>query len=160
KGYKPSSIRYLLASVPYRHQLNFTFDGLQQAAASVERLRNFRQRLTEKNFAEGSDAAVAKLAEEARQRITAPLADDLNTAQATAAVFDMVRSANGAIDSGAMKKDDAAGLLSALDKFDEIFAVLKDDDLPKMQSIADWAKAERREVSAEVAEMLKSGALS
>src|SRR5579884_4111052 len=45
RGYKPSSIRYLLASVPYRHQLNFTFDGLKQAAASVERLRNFRQRL-------------------------------------------------------------------------------------------------------------------
>src|SRR5258708_11131904 len=46
KGYRPSSIRYLLASVPYRHQLNFTFDGLKQAAISVERLRNFRVRLT------------------------------------------------------------------------------------------------------------------
>src|SRR5690349_7169520 len=45
KAYRPSSIRYLLASVPYRHQLNFTFDGLKQAAISVERLRNFRVRL-------------------------------------------------------------------------------------------------------------------
>jgi cysteinyl-tRNA synthetase len=35
KGHKPSSIRYLLASVPYRNQLNFTFDGLKQAAVSV-----------------------------------------------------------------------------------------------------------------------------
>src|SRR5581483_1556319 len=40
KGHRPSSIRFLLASVPYRNQLNFTFDGLKQAAASVDRLRN------------------------------------------------------------------------------------------------------------------------
>ncbi len=50
KGHKPSSIRYLLTSVPYRNQLNFTFDGLKQAAVSVERLRNFRLRLTAGNF--------------------------------------------------------------------------------------------------------------
>ncbi len=50
KGHKPSSIRYLLASVPYRNQFNFTFDGLKQAAVSVERLRNFRQRLTVSSF--------------------------------------------------------------------------------------------------------------
>src|SRR5207302_491301 len=45
KGHKASSIRYLLASVPYSRQLNFTFDGLKQAAQSVERLRNFKLRL-------------------------------------------------------------------------------------------------------------------
>src|SRR5438477_10611756 len=38
KGHKPSSIRLLLASVPYRTQLNFTFDGLQQAASNVDQL--------------------------------------------------------------------------------------------------------------------------
>src|SRR5512146_1953638 len=49
KGHKPSSLRFLLASVPYRRQLNFTFDGLKQAQQSVERLRNFKRRLeTEK----------------------------------------------------------------------------------------------------------------
>ena len=42
KGYKPSSIRLLLASVPYRHQLNFTFDGLKQMASNVDKLRNFQ----------------------------------------------------------------------------------------------------------------------
>src|ERR1700687_128205 len=55
KGHKPSSIRYLLTSLPYRHQLNFTFGGLQQAAASVERLRNFRLRLQTTNFPAGSN---------------------------------------------------------------------------------------------------------
>ncbi len=106
KGHKPSSIRYLLASVPYRNQLNFTDDGLQQAAASVERLRNFQARLATGKFSDGSNPEMAKLASETRDRITAALDDDLNTAQAQGAIFDMVRSANAAIDSGAMRKAD------------------------------------------------------
>ena len=40
-GHKPSSVRFLLASVPYRRQLNFTPESLQGAASSVERLRTF-----------------------------------------------------------------------------------------------------------------------
>jgi len=162
KGYKPSSIRYLLASVPYRHQLNFTFDGLKQAAASVERLRNFRQRLTTGNFPVGSNPEMQTLASETGDRMRTSLDDDLNTAQAQAAIFEMVRSANGALDSGQLKKDDAAPLLAVLDRFDEIFAVLNDDDGPKMKQVFDWAPSEAREkdISAELREAVQSGQLS
>jgi cysteinyl-tRNA synthetase len=162
KGHKPSSIRYLLASVPYRHQLNFTFGGLQQAAASVERLRNFRQRLVTGHFPAGSDLNLTTLANDSSQRVREALNEDLNTAQAQAAIFDMVRVANAAIDSGEMKQDDVKPLVSTLDQFDEIFAVLKDDDAAKMQQIADWAKAEGREkdISPELLEALRSNALS
>src|SRR5205807_4626063 len=62
KGHKPSSSRYLLTSVPYRNQLNFTLDGLKQAAVSVERLRNFRLRLTSGNFPAGSSDEMQSLA--------------------------------------------------------------------------------------------------
>jgi cysteinyl-tRNA synthetase len=162
KGHKPSSIRYLLASVPYRHQLNFTFGGLQQAAASVERLRNFRQRLVTGKFPAGSDLNLTTLANDSAQRVREALNEDLNTAQAQAAIFDMVRVANAAIDSGEMKQDDVQPLLSTLDQFDEIFAVLKDDDASLMQHIVDWAKAEGREkdISPELIEALRSNALS
>src|SRR5437667_8969454 len=91
KGHKPSSIRYLLSSVPYRNQLNFTFDGLKQAATSVERLRNFWLRLTAANFSEGATATMVQLALETVQRMKSALEDDLNTAQAQAAIFEMVR---------------------------------------------------------------------
>src|SRR6478672_10557509 len=143
RGYKPSAIRLLLASVPYRHQLNFTFDGLKQMASNVEKLRNFQLRLKAGQFPSGS--ANSNLAGESVERMTSALNDDLNTAQAQAAIFDMVRKANVAIDNGQMKKDDVAPLLAALDKFDEIFTVLKDDDAPKMKAILEWAKAEGRE---------------
>ena len=162
KGHKPSSIRYLLTSVPYRNQLNFTFDGLKQAAVSVERLRNFRQRLSAGNFPAGFNLDMQTLAGETIDRMRTSLDDDLNTAQAQAAIFEMVRSANSALDSGSIKKGDIAPLLAALEKFDEIFAVLKDDDGPKMKHVFNWAPTEGREkdISAELREAVQSEQLS
>ncbi len=162
KGHKPSSIRYLLTSVPYRNQLNFTFDGLKQAAVSVERLRNFRLRLTSGNFPDGTTRAMQTLAAETIDRMRAALEDDLNTAQAQGAIFEMVRQVNAALDSGVVKKDDVAPSLTALTKFDEIFAVLDDDDGPKMKAVFDWASSEGRdgEISAGLREVTQSADLS
>ena len=162
KGHKPSSIRYLLASVPYRNQLNFTFDGLKQAAVSVERLRNFSLRLTAGNFPAGASKEMQTLASETVDRMRAALEDDLNTAQAQGAIFEMVRSANAAFDTGEIKKDDVAPLLAALGKFDEIFAVLNDDDGPKMKQVFDWAQTEGRdtEVSENLRDTIQSSQLS
>jgi cysteinyl-tRNA synthetase len=162
KGHKPSSLRYLLTSVPYRNQLNFTFDGLKQAAVSVERLRNFRLRLQSANFPAGSEPAMQTLATQTIDRMRSALDDDLNTAQAQGAIFEMVRQANAAFDTGGIKKDDVQPLLAALTTFDEIFAVLDDDDLPKMKRVFDWALAEGREkdISDELRAMVQSGQLS
>ncbi|HUJ39856.1 MAG TPA: cysteine--tRNA ligase [Candidatus Acidoferrales bacterium] len=135
KGYKPSSIRYLLASVPYRRQLNFTMDGLQQAASSVDRLRNFAARLKAEKFAPGETAAMAARAAEAVAQFEAGLADDLNTAQALAAIFDLVRDANTAMDRAEFRAGDAAPLLAALGKFDRIFAVLEDQDAARLRAL-------------------------
>jgi len=162
KGHKPSSIRYLLTSVPYRNQLNFTFDGLKQAAVSVERLRNFRLRLSAGNFPAGATPEMQSLASDTVDRMRAALDDDLNTAQAQGAIFEMVRQSNAAFDTGGIKQDDVAPLLAALAKFDEIFAVLDDDDGPKMKRVFEWASGEGREkdISTELHEALQSGAQS
>jgi cysteinyl-tRNA synthetase len=162
KGHKPSSIRYLLASVPYRNQLNFTFDGLKQAAVSVERLRNFSSRLIAGNFPAGASPEMQTLASGTVDRMRAALEDDLNTAQAQGAIFEMVRSANAAFDGGGIKMDDVAPLLAALAKFDEIFAVLNDDDGPKMKQVFDWAQTEGRDtdVSENLRDTIQSSQLS
>jgi len=144
KGHKPSSIRFLLASVPYRNQLNFTFDGLKQAAVSVERLRNFQLRLTTGAFPAGATASMSELARETADRMRAGMDDDLNTAQAQAAIFDMVRKANAAMDARQFKQDDIPGLLAALQSFDDLFAVLRDDDAPKIRGTVEWARTEGR----------------
>ncbi len=162
KGHKPSSIRWLLTQVPYRNQLNFTFDGLKSAASSVEKLRNFRFRLTNSQFPAGSNPAVSALARETADSVTSALGDDLNTAEAHGAIFDMLRKSNTALDAGDVKRDDAQALLATLDRFDAIFAVLKDDDQPKMKTVLDWAKAEGREkeISPELLEFASSAQLA
>jgi len=162
KGHKPSSIRWLLTSVPYRNQLNFTFDGLKSAASSVEKLRNFRFRLTSAQLAEGANPAMAQLARETVDRVKGALEDDLNTAQAQAALFDMARKANAALDADEVRKDDVKPLLAALEKFDEVFGVLKDDDQAKMKAVLDWARTvgREKEASPELLEIAGSAQLS
>ena len=162
KGHKPSSIRYLLASVPYRNQLNFTFDGLKQAAVSVERLRNFRLRLSAGNLPSGSSPDMTALAADTVERMTAALDDDLNTAQAQAAIFEMVRHANAAFDAGIIRQEDVPPLLAPLAKFDEIFAVLDDDDGPKIKRVFEWAATEGRDkdISDQLREAVQSGQLA
>ena len=141
-GHKPSSIRFLLMSVPYRKQLNFTFDGLTQAANSVERLRNFKLRLETSQFADDGNVIIAEIAERTSAEMRAGLDDDLNTARALGAVFDMVRDVNAAADAGEVRKANVPQLLRVLEEFEEIFAVLKDDDAAKVRAIVEWAKAE------------------
>src|ERR1700758_5299499 len=162
KGHQPSSIRYLLTSVPYRKQLNFTFDGLKQAAVSVERLRNFRLRLETGHFEPGSNPKIAALASATVHKMRAALDDDLNTAQAQAALFEMVRQANTEFDKAGVKKGDVAPLLAVLEKFDEIFAVLEDTDVAKMKQVLEWARSEGREkdISDELKGALQSGELA
>src|SRR6202451_3365327 len=155
RGHKPSSIRWLLTQVPYRNQLNFTFDGLKAAASSVEKLRNFCFRLRSTHFPNGANPAMAQLAEETIAQMKSALEDDLNTASAQAAMFDMLRKVNTALDAGEVRQDDVTPLLGALEKFDEIFDVLKDDDPAKMKTILEWARAEGREseISPELVEI-------
>lgn len=162
KGHKPSAIRYLLTSVPFRKQLNFTFDGLKTAANAVERLRNFKLRLETAKFGEGTNDKIQGLARKAIDDMRAALDDDLNTAAAQGAIFEMVRDVNAAADSGDVKKGDVPALLEALQQFDEIFAVLKDDDSEKMRSVYEWAKEEGRLQGAaeEFIESVKSSELS
>ena len=159
-GHKPSSIRYLLASVPYRRQLNFTFDGLKQAAASVERVRNFKQRLESGQFRPGSNSTAAALAREASKKMTGALEDDLNTAEFLGALFEMVREANALADAGELKKEDAQALLAPVRQFDEIFDVLRDDDTQRMREIVEWGKKEGRKIEGDAAALASNHFLS
>ncbi len=125
RGYSPESVRYLLASAPYRKQLNFTFDGLKGAAASIDRLRNFGMRLENGSFAEGENPEMSRRVNEALAAFDGSLDDDLNTSGALAAVFEYIRDANTAMDSGQFFAVNKPGARVLLDRFDAIFDVLK-----------------------------------
>jgi cysteinyl-tRNA synthetase len=135
KGYKPSALRFALASVPYRKQLNFTFDGLQQAASSVERLRNFAARLAQGKFPAGKQKGMAVRVAEAADEFDAGLSDDLNTARALAAAFDLLRDTNIAMDKGDFRQGDVVAAQEFLATFDRIFAVMEDNDAEKLRAL-------------------------
>ena len=73
-----------------------------------------------------------------------------------------MRDANAAADAGQVQQDDVPQLLKVLEQFDEIFAVLKDDDAAKVRATVEWATAEGMadKISAAAAEFAKAAALS
>ena len=118
-------MRYLLASVPYRKPLNFTFDGLKSAATSIERLRNYKLRLETGKFAAIDAAPLHDRTAQALRDFDGSLDDDLNTAQALAAVFEYVRETNTLMDAGEFPAGAVGPAHELLDRFDSVFDVLK-----------------------------------
>jgi cysteinyl-tRNA synthetase len=144
KGYRASAIRFLLLSVPYRHQLNFTFDGLTESTNAIDRLRTFHQRMVKGGFAPGLNPEIAAATAKARTGYTASLANDLNTAEARAAIFDLVRAANSAADAGTLLSENVTEILAVLTLFDGVFAVLEDHDAEITRAAIAWAEREDR----------------
>ena len=139
KGYKASAIRLALVSVPYRHQLNFTFEGLTEATNAIDRLRTFTQRLKQASLAVGANPALQAAAEKAQIDYLESLAHDLNTAEARAPIFDLVRIANTALDQGQLLADDRAAILAVLASFDAVFEVIEDHDAEPTRRALEWA---------------------
>jgi cysteinyl-tRNA synthetase len=149
KGYRASAIRFLLISVPYRHQMNFTFESLEESKNAIDRLRTFHQRMLKGGFPDGAgpeglDPDIAAATAKAERDYTAALANDLNTAEARAAIFDLVRAANSAADAGTLRAGNATEILRVLNLFDGVFAVLQDNDAAITRAALTWAESEGR----------------
>jgi cysteinyl-tRNA synthetase len=142
KGYKASAIRLALISVPYRHQLNFTFEGLTEATNAIDRLRTFVSRLKKAGLAEGTTEALQSAAEKAEAGYFAALENDLNTAEARAPIFDLLRTVNSALDAGTVLSGDRDRVLAVLDKFDAVFAVIADRDAKPTKAAVEWAQSQ------------------
>ncbi|MGH9616155.1 MAG: cysteine--tRNA ligase [Acidobacteriaceae bacterium] len=144
RGYKASAIRFLLTSVPYRNQLNFTFEGLTESTNAVERLRTFVERLRKGGFSAGMNTSLLEATERASKNFIDSLEDDLNTAEARAAVFELVRQANSSADRDELKQENVQPILDLLARFDQVFAVLEDRDDDVTRFALDWAAREGR----------------
>jgi cysteinyl-tRNA synthetase len=122
KGYDPTAIRYLLLSTHYRRQLPFTVELLDSAAESVRRLQDFYRRVKEYD-ADGPDDLAGNI-EEAVQAFGSALDDDLSIAEALAAVFDLVRDGNRAMDESALSKTGRSKLQGALENINSVLDVM------------------------------------
>src|SRR5271170_766410 len=144
KGYKASAIRMLLISVPYRQQLNFTFEGLAAETGAIDRLRTFHQRIRTAAAVPALSTELAADTSRSGHAFCEALANDLNTAEARAAIFDLVRAGNVAIDAGTLGAENVPQILEVLNRFDQIFAVLEDRDEEVTRTALEWAEREGR----------------
>ena len=131
RSHRGSSLRYLLLSSHYRKQLNFTWAGMEQAEESLRRMVDFLARLDD---ASGADAAasasdqthpdIERLITSAREAFKTALLDDLNTAAGLAAIFDLIRDVNAAIDAKQVSAADARIVREAFEQFDKVLGVI------------------------------------
>jgi cysteinyl-tRNA synthetase len=123
RGHRASALRYLLLSSHYRKQLNFTWEGLTQAEEALRRLTDFLARL-DTVTASGSHPEIAARVEEGQKAFAAAIRDDLNTAAALGAIFELVRPLNAAADAGQLGKGDVPAIREAFEGFDRVLGVL------------------------------------
>jgi cysteinyl-tRNA synthetase len=124
-GHAPAAIRYLLLSVNYRRQLNFTTDGLHQAEASVRRLEDFLARMREKSGPGEPGTDMAASVEAVRQQFIEAMDDDLNTSAALAVIFDFVRSTYQRDEQGSMTGGDARVAIGLLTEMNRVLGILR-----------------------------------
>jgi cysteinyl-tRNA synthetase len=147
RGHRPEAIRYLLSSAHYRKALNFTWEGLQQAEASLDKIQGFVQRLGEVDRPGPVTPAVSAAVDRARGLFEAALGDDLNTPEALAAVHALVNDGNALLAAGDVTQEGALALRAGLAAMDAVFAVLlPDEDLlsPEEQALFDERQEARR----------------
>jgi cysteinyl-tRNA synthetase len=124
RGYHPGAIRYLLVSVPYRKQMNFTFEGLLQAQRSLDRIKEFLFRLQSAQLKPGHNLVLSDLVARSSEQFDGALDDDLNTAQALAAVFELLRECNIALADGVLQEANRAEILKWFTVVDDRLAII------------------------------------
>ncbi len=124
KGWSGREIRYVLINGHYRQPLNFTFDALDAARASLARVDGCVDALTACAGGAAPEAAPA-WAEAARRDFAEALGDDLNVPEGLAALFALVREANGALARGELAPGAAAGVLRVFDELDAVLGVVR-----------------------------------
>jgi cysteinyl-tRNA synthetase len=145
RGFSPLAIRYLLLSVPYGKQLNFTFEGLKGAETTVERLRQFRRLVKEAKNGEGSNPQVKAMIEKYSREFEEAMDDDLNTSVALAAIHNLVREINSILAKDELLSEDRAAVLEAIEKFDSVLGIFGKETTEMLDAEIEALIEERQE---------------
>ena len=123
KGWSGAEIRWVLLGAHYRKKLNFTMDALAQARETLTRFGEFFRRLKQVD-APGDGSETADAIAESVAAFDRAMADDLNTSEAFAALFELLRAGNKQLDAGTLSRAGAERILDTYRRFDRILACL------------------------------------
>src|SRR5690625_836887 len=156
RGYSLPAIRYLLLSAHYRHELNFTFSGLDDATSAIRRTVDFHERLARTaHNPEAPATDVPEIAQKAIDEFEKALDNDLNMPAGLAALFTFIRETNAALDQvESVRPEEIERASQTLQRIDQVLNVVR----PAVESarrdeaeITEWVEeklAERQEARA------------
>ncbi len=148
EGFSPAAIRYLLLSAHYRKQLNFSREGIRQAAQAIRRVDDLLERLGEVQSDGPLSESVQDMTRRARGAFEEAMDDDLNTPVALGALFDLVREANRALSSSSLTKEDASEIAGTIERLNTVFGVFGQTEAVMLDADVEKLITERREARA------------
>lgn len=131
-------LRFVLMSVHYRKQLNFSDETINQSKGALGRLKDFLYRLKNESFNAGKSPAVETLTQNALLQFQNAMDDDLNISGGLAALFEMIRELNKLADQKEIFSEDLPAIHAAMRKMDEVLEVIP---FPEQDSITQEIEA-------------------
>lgn len=133
KGYTGQQLRYVLLQAHYRSQLNFTFESLDAAAVTLQRITDCVDRLSLVKK-EGQSGLVQPIIEKLEENFALALGDDMNISVALSHLFEAIRELNGACDTGKVGELEAQQALKMFERIDSVLGILplrkKEEEIP------------------------------
>lgn len=129
----PMALRFLLLSTHYRKTLNFTFGALEQAHASVQRIRDFLYELDHRSFAAGNNRKIAGAIQDAEEKFDSALENDLNISMALSSLYEFIKTAYKRMEKNEIRKENIPELRKLITTWNNVLAVVpeeKKDSLP------------------------------
>ena len=159
-GYEP--IRFMLLSVHYRSQLNYTIEVIESCKAALQRMYTCRDSLN-RAISAAADRAASETAlndvKEAREQFIKVMDDDFNTADGISVIFELVRKINTAIASGNATKGDLNVYNDEFTALTNVLGLLynnKDEEIPaEVTELIEQRKAARKAKDFALADSLR-----
>lgn len=154
KKYDPEVVRFFMLSAHYRNPINFSHVLMEQSKSAVERVYNCIENLNfqkesapERELSAEERACKDKL-EACRQAFVDAMEDDLNTADALAAIFDIVYAANTSIHADSAKEL-VLDALSAITELGDVLGLFQQKETAAASEEIETLIAERNAARAE-----------
>jgi cysteinyl-tRNA synthetase len=143
-GYTGKDIRYMLIHTHYRNQLNFTFEGLKAAKASIQRIQDYVERL--RSIKDKIPYNLIKpIIENEKSKFLDAILDDLNISEALATIFDFIREVNFLIDDKKISQEEANQALKYLEEIDQFLGFIFLNQKENIPKIVEEAFEKRKE---------------
>ncbi|HEY3128060.1 MAG TPA: cysteine--tRNA ligase [Acidobacteriota bacterium] len=125
KGFDPLAIRYLLLKAHYKKPLNFTMDGIRDAASALDTLKNFLLLVRTCPPAPSDNRSIDEVLQKALREFESAMDDNLNTSNALAAIFNARYELNSIVDQHGLSEGDRQKILSLFQKFNTVLDVIE-----------------------------------